>query len=779
MSNPDSVRPSQGGDRRSLRDRIADIIRPVSPAASWSIASDAGIIAGRTSDGGGEPSSRSPDTKTRLLEEYDRGAPVCGLKQCNHGTFSPRVPGENHGRGLSSAIFLRWGHKVPRDGSGDVDSSIAGAGEIWHRVHSAVTDRSIRGHGMKNRQTMYLSYYIPLLSWMTNYRWSFFRGDLIASLTVASIYIPMALSLATNLAHAPPINGLYSFVINPLIYAILGSSPRLIVGPEAAGSLLVGTIVKSSVDNGHFNEDDDALHARVVGVATGMSGAMILIAGITRLGFLDNVLSRPFLRGFITAIGFVIFVDQLIPEMGLVAAAKGVSHGSTVAKLVFLVENWRDAHALTCAVAFGSFAIIMLFRTLKRHLEPRFPHVVYFPDRFLVVALSAVLTWKLGWDSQGLEILGLIKPSTGAGNGLFAFRWPFHLGHMQHIRAAMSTSFIISLLGFFESSVAAKGLSFGEDDTIQGVTVSANREMVALGVANVVGGCFMALPAFGGYGRSKVNSSTGGRTQMSSIFLSIITFLCIMFLLPRLYYLPKAVLCSMISVVAYSLIEECPHDLRFFLRVRGWSELVLIFLIILATIFYSLSLGIALGCGLSVLSVIRHSTQPRIQILGKISGTPGQFENAEVHPKQVEFIEGCLIVKIPEPLTFANTGDLKNRLRRLQSYGTNRAHPALPRVRSAEKDKNIIFDVHGVTGIDASGTQVLLGIVQAYVDRGVRVFFCRLPSLNSDVFQKFERSGIVKSCGGIGHFVSSVDEALRLTELEDIESEAAEAQVRR
>lgn len=154
MSNPDSVRPSQGGDRRSLRDRIADIIRPVSPAASWSIASDAGIIAGRTSDGGGEPSSRSPDTKTRLLEEYDRGAPVCGLKQCNHGTFSPRVPGENHGRGLSSAIFLRWGHKVPRDGSGDVDSSIAGAGEIWHRVHSAVTDRSIRGHGMKNRQTM-------------------------------------------------------------------------------------------------------------------------------------------------------------------------------------------------------------------------------------------------------------------------------------------------------------------------------------------------------------------------------------------------------------------------------------------------------------------------------------------------------------------------------------------------------------------------------------------------------------------------------------------------
>lgn len=223
----------------------------------------------------------------------------------------------------------------------------------------------------------------------------------------------------------------------------------------------------------------------------------------------------------------------------------------------------------------------------------------------------------------------------------------------------------------------------------------------------------------------------------------------------------------MISVVAYTLVEELPHDLLFFIRVRGWSELILMFLIFVATIFYSLTLGMALGCGLSVLSVIRHSTQPRIQILGKVSGTSNQFENAELHPEKVEFIEGCLIVKIPEPLTFANTGDLKNRLRRLEFYGTNRAHPSLPRVR-AESDKNVIFDVHSVTSIDASGTQVLLEIVDGYVSRGVRVFFCRLPSLDDEVFRMFHRAGIIDKCGGLRHFVSSVEEALRLTELEDI-----------
>jgi MFS superfamily sulfate permease-like transporter len=224
----------------------------------------------------------------------------------------------------------------------------------------------------------------------------------------------------------------------------------------------------------------------------------------------------------------------------------------------------------------------------------------------------------------------------------------------------------------------------------------------------------------------------------------------------------------MISVVAYSLIEECPHDIKFFIRIRGYSELALMFLIFAATILYSLPLGIALGVGLSLLSVIRHSTKPRIQILGKVPGTD-KFENAEYDPENIEFIEGCLIVKIPEPLTFANTGDLKSRLRRLEYYGTTAAHPALPRVRNPEHNQNIIFDVHGVTSIDGSGTQVFAEIVEAYTLRGVRVFFSRVPSQKSEVWKRFEQSGIVDMVGGKRHFVPSVAEALRMTELEDLE----------
>jgi MFS superfamily sulfate permease-like transporter len=181
---------------------------------------------------------------------------------------------------------------------------------------------------------------------------------------MASFYIPMALSYASNLGHIPPINGLYSFVFNPLIYAILGTCPQMVVGPEAAGSLLLGNVVRTSIDNGSAEDNNDILHARIAGVVTGMAGAVIFIAGLARLGFLDNVLSRPFLRGFISAIGIVIFIDQLIPEMGLYHVAKqlGVDHASSIEKIIFLFQHGYKAHALTCWVSFGSFAIIMFCR---------------------------------------------------------------------------------------------------------------------------------------------------------------------------------------------------------------------------------------------------------------------------------------------------------------------------------------------------------------------------------------------------------------------------------
>lgn len=153
----------------------------------------------------------------------------------------------------------------------------------------------------------------------------------------------------------------------------------------------------------------------------------------------------------------------------------------------------------------------------------------------MIVVLSAVFTWAFRWDKQGLEILGDIHQKGAP----FPVHFPLKITHLKYASDAFSTSFVIALLGFFESSVAAKSLGTSEKkNALKNINLSANRELVALGVANVVGGLFMALPAFGGYGRSKVNASTGGRTPMSSIFLSIITVFCVLFALPWFYYIP-------------------------------------------------------------------------------------------------------------------------------------------------------------------------------------------------------------------------------------------------
>lgn len=489
--------------------------------------------------------------RSRLLtsENWD-AASGCGSINCRHGTFSPRPDSPRSYGSIDSAN----GFAAPYSGgggrsyndNGDVRQELlddAVREELFRAEngrHLSTTEWLAKRHGIKTSPLMYMSYYVPLFNWARQYRWQYVRGDLVAALTMASFYIPMSLSYASNLGHVPPVSGLYAFVFNPLIYAVLGTCPQMVVGPEAAGSLLTGQVVKENINKGRHEDENDQRNAEVAGIVTFMAGAVILLAGLFRLGFLDNVLSRPFLRGFISAIGIVIFVDQLIPEMGLSDLAShtnGVAHGSTLDKAIFVVQNIHRSHALTCAVSFGSFIIILVCRELKKRLQPHFPSVAYVPDRFLVVVLSAVFAWCFHWDARGVEVLGDIK-SHGRS---FAVHFPFDtLMHLQYASDAFSTAFVIALLGFFESSVAAKSLGTGEGKTgvLKNMNLSANRELVALGVANVCGGLFMALPAFGGYGRSKVNASTGGKTPMSSIFLCIITIICILFLLPYFYYIP-------------------------------------------------------------------------------------------------------------------------------------------------------------------------------------------------------------------------------------------------
>lgn len=314
-----------------------------------------------------------PTVRSRLLSHRNwDDASGCGDDNCNHGTMSPRPPsGRSYGSFNTDGGFGgRFAGAVdPRTGE-EADATHALLGDAFAdgvlgggRGNKSTTQYLAERAGVKHKRLMYIAYYVPIINWAQQYEWRYLKGDFIAALTMASFYIPMALSYASNLAHVPPVHGLYSFAINPLIYGILGTCPQMIVGPEAPGSLLTGEVVRENIDKHHTGDEDGRQNAEIAGIVTCLAGAFILTAGIFRLGFLDNILSRPFLRGFISAIGIVIFIDQLIPEMGLAKlAADEVAHGSTIDKLVFLIRNVGNAHGLTAALSFTAFGIIMFFR---------------------------------------------------------------------------------------------------------------------------------------------------------------------------------------------------------------------------------------------------------------------------------------------------------------------------------------------------------------------------------------------------------------------------------
>lgn len=202
---------------------------------------------------------------------------------------------------------------------------------------------------------------------MHAYYQEYLKGDIVAALTVASLYIPLSFSFA-NLAHVSPSSSLYAFVFHPLVWALLGSAPLMVVGPEATGSLLVGAALRYSKAK---NQEDETFAAGnpdslLSGAVTALAGSILLGAGLMRLGFLDNVVSRPFMHGFISGIGFVLIVEQTLVGFGIARLVKdaGFADGSAITKLIFMFWHLRKAHSVGAAITVSS----LMFNLLIRHV---------------------------------------------------------------------------------------------------------------------------------------------------------------------------------------------------------------------------------------------------------------------------------------------------------------------------------------------------------------------------------------------------------------------------
>ncbi|KAA1470383.1 hypothetical protein DENSPDRAFT_836155 [Dentipellis sp. KUC8613] len=594
-----------------------------------------------------------------------------------------------------------------------------------------------------------VKYYIPSLQWIPNYSFSLLGGDVLAGITVAAMLIPQSVSYASSLAGLSPVTGLFSASIPPIIYALLGTSRQLNVAPEAALSLLVGQAVATALHadpHTHPSErDTEKIGLAVASAVTVQVGLISFLLGFFRLGFIDVVLSRALLRGFVTAVAFVILIEQLIPMLGLAALehAHNPPLQTTLDKILFLVRAISEGHAHepTAVVSFSALGVLIVFRYLKNAIS-RFGGRIglgwtkRIPEVLVVVIGATIISKQLHFPDRGISVLGSVPISTH-GSHFFRFPLRFHNGHWRHLRSTTGTAVLISIIGFLDSIVAAK-----QNASKFGYSVSPNRELVALGAANLAGSLVPGtLPAFGSITRSRINGDVGGRTQMASLVCAGLVLLATFFLLPWLYFLPKCVLGSIICLVVFSLLAETPEDVTFYWRMSAWIDLALMGLTFVLTILWSVQVGVVVSLIISLLLVVRRSSRTRMAILGRIPGTD-RWKPVNENPEAEEDVPGVLIVRIRDSLDFANTAQLKERLRRLELYGAHPSHPSEePRRQQA---RILVFHMADVENCDASAVQIFHELFEEYLSRDVRVF---ITHLRPDMRNLFVRGGITDLLG--------------------------------
>lgn len=596
-----------------------------------------------------------------------------------------------------------------------------------------------------------IPYYLPFLSWVHKYCLNYFIGDLIGGLTLIVFQLPLCLSYATSLAKVPVKCGLLSLGISPLIYLFFGSVPQMIVGPEAPILLIVGQAVEPLLHHAQKHNLDPVEYVVAI---TFVSGASLLGFGLGRFGFLDNVLSASLLKGFICGVGFVMIINSSVSMLGLTALMKEISDDplkmdihSPLDKLYFLFHYYHKMNFLSFKISIIGFVAAMVSRYSKKVFAKSnkrlLKFAIYFPEIMVVVGTATILCHKYAWNERDIDIIGSIP------TGSIDIYSPFNKRILVLMKQLSTSGFLCAMLGFFESTTASKSLGTAYD-----LPISSNRELVALGSINIVGSLFGALPAFGGYGRSKINAISAKTTMLGAI-MGICTLLTVKYLLSYLFYVPICMLSVVTAIIGLLLIEEAPGEVLFHYRARGYNELVTFFVTVTATLVFSMEAGISVGLVYLLIRVIKHGAESRIQILGRQPGT-NSFVNADIpsftrtlfdddnlddmnqlnmfidlnfttlNTQAIEEIQGCLIVKIPEPLTFMNTSDLRSRLKRLELYGSAHTHPGHQRMRGEDMTKYVIFDLQGMIEFDSSAAQILKGLINGYIDRGIICFFVRV-----------------------------------------------------
>jgi len=523
---------------------------------------------------------------------------------------------------------------------------------------------------------------------LRGYERSWLRGDLIAGLTVCAILVPQALAYA-SIARVSPVVGLYAAPGALLLYAALGSSRVLVVGPMAASAALSAATVADLVGPG---DERFAAFTAALALAAGLAA---LVAGLLRLGFLADFISGPVLKGLIIGLALTIIIGQLPKLFGIAPGS-----GDFFEQAWHLVTHLGDTQGTALLVGTLSLAVIV-------GLRRRAPGV---PGPLVAVtgAIAAVKAFGLdvrtvGSIASGLPTLGL--PDVGLGDS-----------------ARLAGGAVgVMLIAFTEGLGAAKTFAADSDPRID-----ANRELIALGGANLAAGLSSGMVVSGSLSKTAVNASAGARTQVSGLLAAALTVVVLLFLTAPFADLPEATLAAVVIAAVVdlvdvrALIELYDTYTKRLGRQFGWVArpdfLAALAALLGVTIFGTLP-GLFIGIGASLLLLVYRASRPYVAVLGHTPGPDGAYHDVERH-EDARSPDGVVILRVESGLYFANAENVRSRILEVG---------VAPRVRA------VILDAETIPFVDVSAARMLVSAHAQLQTRGVRLVVARAVGQVRDV----------------------------------------------
>lgn len=475
------------------------------------------------------------------------------------------------------------------------------------------------------------------------------------------------------LAGMPPIYGLYASLIPLVIYALLGSSTKVAIGPVAVSALLVVAGISKIAEPGSASYISYVISAGL------FIGVVQLFLGLFKFGFLSNFLSRPVIAGFTSAAAVIIIISQLNDALGIPSTAHSIMQ-----KLFDLCGLINEVHWPTLLITASTIILIIIFKKISKKI----------PGPLIIVVAAIGLSYYLDLENFGINILREVP------SGLPAFEIP--VISLSYLSILWPTILAVTAIGIVESIGIAKAMESKYRDH----KIDANQEILALGLAKIGGAFFQAIPTSASFSRSAINSENGAKTTVAGLFTVVLVVISVLFLTSYIYYLPKAVLAAIILLAVVNLFEW--HEAQY-LWTTNKKDLVMMLITFISTLVFGIELGVLIGVMLSILLVLYKTSRPHVVELGQIKGTQ-HYKNLDRFG-EASPIDETLIIRFDSQLYYGNASFFKDVI---NQKILDQDNPV----------KYVVLDGSQISDIDSTGMHVISELDEDLKSRGIELHLC-------------------------------------------------------